>query len=105
MPTEVFPLDLAKMGQSEGVQIRAYSGRNMYGRECFGYRVERGISFMQPLVDILGTLVREENPSSPDEATFTERVRLVARLMDDMHTDQLGMGFIVYFPSFTLPTE
>lgn len=74
-------LDLESLGE--------YSGRAMYGKVCFGIRVDQ----VGQAAAFLIALAIEVSESFAYE------------LCDDWHQDNLGIGQIVYFPHFRLEDE
>lgn len=77
----------------------AYSGRGMYGKECFGIvtRDPRVISlFLLEIAD-------EYAARNPDEDDPFYEVR---ELTLSMEVDNMGLSMIYYFPGWTIiPTE
>lgn len=80
-PTEKHVLQEILEGEFE---VRSYSGRGMYGRECLGVDVGRG-----ELGELLAVVV--ENVEEDDRYE-------VAQVLRGMATDSMGLGMIVYFP-------
>jgi hypothetical protein len=70
--------------------VRAYSGRGMYGQQCVGVDTE-GVG---DLMKIAVLLVR--HGIDPFD---------VAGLGDALHTDSMGRGVILYWPSLKLTPE
>jgi hypothetical protein len=73
------------------VDVRSYSGRGMYGKECVGFVVSRGMSAAQFAFSLALELSRmDDHPSALDA-------------VDDLRShewrqDSLGMDTIVYVP-------
>ena len=73
--------------------IRSYSGRGMSGRECLGVQLRA----LSGIGDILGPLLREiVRDRDPDR---TSDAGEVAKAFEDVRTDDLGKGTIIYFPN------
>lgn len=70
--------------QNRGFKVRSYSGRAMYGAQCVGVDVNH----MGEVLKIGAVLIGAGFP-------FTE----VDRLGDTMRTDNMGKGYILYWPS------
>lgn len=66
-----------------------YSGRGMYGKECFGIVVESTAEAVKFLIALARNLEAE----------------LADELADNWTTDSMGYGTIVYFPRFTVSEE
>jgi hypothetical protein len=66
---------------------RSYSGRGMYGRQCFGIVTDNGLSFVQELAYTCG----EEGLRMPER----------------INSDSMGLDMIVYWPGveFTMADE
>lgn len=80
----------------EDVIYADYSGRSMYGRECFGLVVNRDADFTLIMLALADHLAEE---NEDDEYMARDTVR---ELVDNLRTDNLGMSTIFYFPSWTL---
>lgn len=74
-----------------------YSGRSMYGRTCPGVVVD--CSAVRLMVALTGVLVREAVVKDEDTE---EAIELAEQLAEDMSTDNMGLGMIVYWPSWKL---
>lgn len=68
-----------------GLDVRSYSGRGMYGKQCLGVEVSRG-----GLGDFIAD-VFEAVAGNEDDAT------LAADAFRSMSTDSMGLDTIVYF--------
>uniref|UniRef100_UPI003F4983E5 hypothetical protein n=1 Tax=Amycolatopsis sp. CA-096443 TaxID=3239919 RepID=UPI003F4983E5 len=66
----------------------SYSGRGMYGAECFALYVDQISDAVKFLVHF--------GQEQPQDA---------CRLADAMRFDQMGLGQVVYFPGWTLTAE
>lgn len=77
---------------------RKYSGRGMFGINCFGVSMS---SEALPLfwIELAVALIEIERPITFDAA---ELLRDLAR---DHKRDQLGLDIILYFPGWTLEEE
>lgn len=64
-------------------EMRSYSGRGMYGKECLGVTVDDPYRFMMELGYGIGV----------EESECAEGLRLPA-----VQVDSLGLSSIVYFP-------
>lgn len=74
-----------------------YSGRGMYGRTCIGFDLKQGMSPMAFFADVLEAL---EDVEADDRE---HALRALTLMMKDAKTDSLGLGTILYFPSFNTP--
>lgn len=72
----------------EEVMRTDYSGRGMYGDNCFGIVTSEGFG---AIYKFLRQLERDENLTEMDEYA-------VERLADNMRTDSMGYSTIYYFP-------
>lgn len=70
----------------EGVRVRSYSGRGMYGESCVGVSVDNLGEFIQVVAS--ATLIASEND---DEDGFVQA-------LGRMNSDSLGRGSIYYWP-------
>lgn len=69
-----------------GVDVRSYSGRGMYGRECLGVDIDRGSSFLDKLADVL-------------ESATEDEIQTIADGIRDSRQDTMGLGSIIYWPN------
>ena len=77
-----------------GYDPRSYSGRGMYGKECIAISTDDSpamVGFM------LGNQFAQQQHAESDD------VRLDA--IQDTHSDSLGKGVILYWPSFEWTAE
>lgn len=70
-----------------GFNVRSYSGRAMYGANCVGLDVESFGAVMNIAVGLI------EGGIDPTE---------VCELGENMRTDNMGLGYIVYWPALEL---
>lgn len=73
--------------------LRSYSGRAMYGKECLGVDVPQGGlgGFVADVIDAAVEWTQDEPDGDRDMGD-------VAQAFRDMRTDSMGLGTIVYFP-------
>lgn len=81
---EDFTRNLADLLRKEGYRVRSYSGRGMYGAECFGVGLASASGALQLGITI-GRALADLDPVG------LYRGRLAASM------DSLGTGAIVYF--------
>lgn len=79
---------LIELIENVGREVRAYSGRMMYGRECVGVEVDN--------VGQLFHLGLELADAATDDERFALQKMYVA-------WDSMGMGTILYFPDVKWP--
>ena len=80
-----------------------YSGRAMYGNHCFGFSLDEGVTTLGLFADWLEFIINFDFYDSDDDVI--EGVALVTKLMQAARTDSLGLGTIVYFPSYDVPPD
>ena len=74
---------------NSGFSIRSdYSGRGMFGRECFGVVADASVG------KFVATILRYI-----DDSDILEEL---SRLLEDMRTDSMGLSTIFYFPNWEL---
>jgi hypothetical protein len=76
--------------EDAGHEVRSYSGRGMYGKDCLGcdsMTLEEFVLFAFELGSHL----------NDDEEKEDER-DLISRALARVKTDSMGMGIIIYFP-------
>lgn len=90
-------MNLQKFFRQAGFEIRRYSGRGMYGKECVGIEYDAGLG--QLFADCLEAF--SHSPENKDYQLEIPAVVLedLAEAFREMRTDALGRGTIVYFPS------
>ena len=80
-----------------------YSGRFMYGATCFAIDVDRVSTAVYDFINILQEMLEIE----VDEELIEE----VKEFLDydwssaDIRTDNMGLGYVVYFPDITVDEE
>lgn len=72
-----------------GLEPRSYSGRGMMGRECLSVDVDRGG---------LGTLIAGIVRGLQSDAVADVDPEEVADALENLSTDSMGLGQVVYFP-------
>jgi hypothetical protein len=75
--------------EPDGVIRNDYSGRGMYGERCFGLKVDS----LSEAVEVMVSLALEDQDFS------------VKSLASSMCLDNMGMGYICYFPGWTTDAE
>ncbi len=75
---------------------RSYSGRNMYGDTCLGVTTDQ--SPIQFIITVCRELAKIDDPNSGTDDIF-------CLLEEDVKTDSMGRGNIVYFPSIAWSEE
>jgi hypothetical protein len=80
----------ALKGQSDEIKPGSYSGRGMYGAKCICVDLERTGQIME-----LAVLLLAGGLTTPE----------VTDLGDQMRTDSMGFGLVVYWPSIGLTPE
>lgn len=83
-----------------------YSGRGMFRAECFGMVVSNTLTAVYELSAAMRELLMYDDEVSDDEELGTE----IENLLDsdfwlDACSDNLGLDYIVYFPSLTVEKE
>lgn len=98
---------------AEGVRVRSYVGRGMYGKECVGITADSigdvvrvVLSFME---DITCSLVDDALDTEDNESELREIARRKGELTDilyslsNMSTDSMGCGVVVYWRQLHWP--
>ena len=83
------PKDLIEIAESADLNVRSYSGRGMYGKECVGIT---GSTLQHVLADLV-------------LAEFDFDKEDLAYLIRAARTDNMGMDTIVYWPNLQWPEE
>ena len=87
-----FALNVADVYNEDGETIReSYSGRGMYGAECFGLVVASEREAFKAIL----AMVAEDLIDIFD----------ASRLVDDLRVDSMGMSSIVYFEGWSLSDD
>jgi hypothetical protein len=81
--------ELKELIESAGREPRDYSGRFMYGERCLAFSTEQGEGQFAAFADMLD-----------ETGGDLEKVEVLAKAMRNARVDQLGLGLIIYFPSF-----
>jgi hypothetical protein len=74
--------------EAAGYEARSYSGRGMYGAQCVGVDLDRGVSEFRLAIDLAVACVHDGE---------SEQVAELGHLATS--SDSMGLGSIVYFPS------
>jgi hypothetical protein len=72
-------------------EVRKYSGRGMYGKNCVGFTTDRPHDLLIALVMILKDL--------SDDATYDD-LPYADDLFGNVATDSMGLSSIIYFPGW-----
>src|SRR5687767_14645373 len=82
--------------ETAGYEVQSYSGRAMFGSTCLGVSVKASekFSFVADLVDC-----------AKDADDEFETLNAVTKAIRNIRTDALGLGSIIYFPSFEYSEE
>jgi hypothetical protein len=75
----------AILEEAFGEQVRSYSGRGMYGRECLALDTDKEAG--EVFVAVLEAIEGEHDTTELQNA------------FQDMRSDQMGMGRIFYWPA------
>lgn len=70
--------------------VIAYSGRGMFGEKCLAVTEDSNHNFFSKIFEGLAELENEE---------LKEAVEGLASLMNGMRIDDMGRGYVFYFPS------
>ena len=81
---------LVAAAEAAGLDVRSYSGRGMYGRKCVGIDIDTRNGAWLVATQLALAIVEMSDDPGLD----------IAELADlDVHTDSMGLGTIVYFPT------
>jgi hypothetical protein len=86
----ITPQDMIQALEND-FDVRAYSGRGMYGEQCVGVDTESVGDLMK-----VAAMLIDHNACSADD---------VIALGDKTCTDAMGLGVILYWPSLKLTAE
>lgn len=75
--------------ENNDCNVRSYSGRGMYGKECIGFTVDQDTNLLGLVAEIVASVSDLDESVQDGLVTAFNRVR----------TDNMGLGTIVYFPS------
>lgn len=75
------------IAENAGIELQGYSGRGMYGRECYAISVQDGTAY-EMIADLLEACCGD-----------LENCEILATFLRNAREDSLGRGSIVYFPS------
>lgn len=80
---------------------RTYSGRGMYGKQCFGFDANQDKSPTTLLAELIEYALNEYGLVSHDDGSAFYDLRSFIELFTnhEMKQDNLGMGMIYYFPT------
>lgn len=85
--------------EQEGARIsNTYSGRGMFGRQCFAVQLDRGLSVLQ----YIGQLMQYISEDAQDALAENEQMGELAEMLQDAQTDNLGLGIVLYFPHYIM---
>lgn len=78
---------------SNGVQVRSYSGRGMYGSECIAIDGDEA-----ECQAALSALISEQISQVSDGDTTRDDAREFVTLLMEYKTDNMGKGIVMYWP-------
>lgn len=76
-----------------------YSGRFMFGKECFGVIVSQLATALYDVTEALREIITE--PDDPDIAKEASDILEEGALIE-FKTDNMGLDYIIYFPHITV---
>ena len=92
--------DLIAILENTSYDVRSYSGRGMYGKECLGITINRRNGVGDFVAEVL------ESINDLDDPEFTQRVLGdFAEILRGMCVDSMGLGQIIYFPDISYSEE
>ncbi len=80
---------LIELCDNADIAYRTYSGRGMYGKQCFAVESDNGPSDV--ILEIIHAAVQS------DDFSKSELIDLLETL-GDARTDSMGLGIVVYWP-------
>ena len=83
--------ELIEALEDEGFEVRSYSGRNMFGKQCVSVRSDED--------------AREATEWEIAKALFSEEYDGKWDSLPAPHRDQLGLGMVYYWPSYEWPKD
>ena len=95
-------------GEDDEVSVyENYSGRGMFGKNCFGFSLGRYTNSHMFIVGLISHLydanirpiIIDEATTEDDEKEFEEYENLIEMLNSRIDIDSLGLGTILYFPN------
>lgn len=87
--------EFAELIESAGYEVRSYSGRGMFGKQCIGVSTD---DVFELIANITKEIVDTDiEPVSRDSSTV--RLNEWIELMTQIRTDSLGRGEIIYWPN------
>lgn len=98
MAQELLALVADMAEEMDGVELYPdYSGRAMFGRVCAGFTLVRDVT---PLA-FFGRLLEAANDMDAEDREAI--LSVLPKMMLDARTDAMGLGTLLYFPSFYVP--
>lgn len=86
---------IAKIIEDDGeYSVRSYSGRGMYGKSCIGITVD----FSRDVVKVIDLIIRDFLLADQEDDSYQDFIYNYSQ-------DSMGLGMIMYFPSFPPPDE
>lgn len=84
--------------------VADYSGKAMYGSECFGIKMESGYGQLAKVMVALGSMAATSycDDDQCDACDLDDLVGAVYELAGSVRVDDLGHGQIAYFPGWRL---
>ena len=79
---------IQKLCENTDLNVRSYSGRAMYGRQCLAITCDGAGQFISTLLH-----------SAADEGLDTEDLREIADVCATLREDSMGLDRIIYFPN------
>lgn len=78
--------------EEAGYRAYSYSGRNMYGKQCVGFTVDRHIGIFRAIADLIEAA---QYIGGEDDGMA---VRHMLDIIRSTVTDDMGLDTVVYFP-------
>ena len=93
---------------ADGYSIRSYSGRFMYGKNCFAIVCEQGGSpsdFWALAIDACVELAKFNDYESDELVTLRDLLADLSTLMHGIREDSMGLGRVFYNPNIAWRDE
>lgn len=76
-------------------EVRSYSGRGMYGKECLGVNTDNVFRTFADISQGIHDYILSE---MDDEGNYDSSIEKLWGLLNNAESDSMGLGSIIYFP-------
>jgi 2,3-bisphosphoglycerate-independent phosphoglycerate mutase len=99
----------SEVAADNGYNVRRYSGRGMYGKECLGVVIKGNpLSFLGSACGMLADYVSDNSAAeeaADENQNLIDALQELSEIIDKTQQDSMGLDIIIYWPRLAAPPE